>query len=58
MAAGLAGRGRPRRASQVSRAGAPAAPARTNGVQAKKKTMSDPVKYGDEWKLTVRNRLR
>src|SRR5450631_303071 len=31
------------RASQVSRAGAPAAPARASGVQAKKKTMSEPV---------------
>src|SRR6202521_1896579 len=31
------------RANQVSRAGAPAAPARASGVQAKKKTMSDPV---------------
>ena len=36
------GAGRP--ASQVSRAGAPAAPASTSGVQAKRKTMSEPVK--------------
>ena len=32
------------RANQVSSAGAPAAPARASGVQAKKKTMSEPVK--------------
>ncbi len=43
-----------RSASQVSRAGAPAEPPRANGVQAKKKTMSDPVKYGEAWKLTVK----
>ncbi len=50
---GPAGTGR-RVASQVSRAGAPPAPPRASGVQAKRNTMSDPVKYGDEWKLTVR----
>ncbi len=33
----------PRLSSQVSTAGAPAAPASSNGVQAKKKTMSEPV---------------
>ena len=47
-----------RPAIQVSRAGAPAAPASTSGVQAKKNTMSEPVKYGDEWKLTVRNSVQ
>ena len=35
--------GAPRASSQVSRAGAPPAPARASGVQAKRKTMSEPV---------------
>jgi hypothetical protein len=33
-------------------------PESINGIQAKKNTMSAPVKYGDEWKLTVKNRLK
>ncbi|MGA3148519.1 MAG: hypothetical protein ABSF33_13750, partial [Acidimicrobiales bacterium] len=40
-APGRAGRPDRRSASQVSTAGAPAAPARASGVQAKKKTMSE-----------------
>ncbi len=28
------------------------------GSQAKKKTMSAPVKYGEAWKLIVKNRLK
>src|ERR1035441_6715981 len=50
------GRGGGCSASEVSSAGAPAAPAKASGVQAKKKTMSEPVKYGDAWKLTVKKR--
>ena len=33
-------------------------PAIISGIHAKKKTISLPVKYGLEWKLTVRNRLK
>src|ERR1700733_12844417 len=33
------------------------APASSNGVQANTNTMSEPVQYGEEWKLTVRNSI-